>query len=134
MPFTDTEKSRIRRALGYVNVTAGSVLSYGIPLPNNFLFIVEDRMEQVIAPEGEALVRENLGRFERTLEQVFEAQDRLAAKKVDGIETNPEEMGQLKEQLRFWSRQLAEVLGVPPHVLSYVGSAGGSGINAPVRS
>ncbi len=132
MALTNTERARIRRALGYVNVTHGSVLSFGIPLPNQFLFLVEARMGEVMEPDGEELVRENLGRFERTLQQVFEAQERLAAKRIGEIETNPDEMRSLYEQLRFWSRQLAEVLGVPPHVISFVGGSGGRGINVPV--
>lgn len=132
MPFSTVEKARVRRALGYVNATHGSVLSFGVPIANDFLFVVEDRMDQLIEPEGLELVREDLGRVEATRDQIFEAQERLAAKKIDGIETNPDELKALFDQLKWWSRQLAEGLGVPAHVYSWAGGAGPGGVNVPV--
>lgn len=130
MPLNDTERARVRRALGYVNVTEGSVLSYGIPLASDFLFIVEKRMGELLEPDGLELIREDLGRVEATRNQLFEAQKRLKAIKVGNIETNPDEISKLYEQLRFWSRQLADGLGVPPHVYSWMGQ--GNGVNIPV--
>lgn len=139
MPLSLVEKARVRRALGYLQVTNGTSLQFGVPLPTQFLFIVEDRMDQVMEPEGIELVREDLARAEATRDQLFEAQQRLSAKRVGNIETNPEELSALYGQLRFWAGQLAESLGVPAHEFSWLGGkspagAGSNGINIPVRN
>lgn len=134
MALSDEEKARVRRALGFVNVTEASVLAYGAPLNAPLLALVEVRMSQFL-PAGEGLLREDLAAFENTRRQLATANTRLKATEITGVKTNPAELEQLKEQLRFWSRQIADQLGVTRQWAAWVAGniEESGGINARVR-
>ena len=131
MALSPEERARIRRALGFVNVTEGSALAYGTPLNAPLLTIVEKRMDTLTAA-GESIVREDLGHFEATRRQIGTAAIRLKATSIKDVETNPKEIEQLKDLLGWWSRQLADDLGIDRSAFSWVGEQNG-GINARVR-
>jgi len=132
--FSDEEKARIRRSLGFVNVTQASVLAYGAPLNAPLLALVETRMDQFM-PSGEGLLREDLAAFEETRRQLVTANARMKALEISGVKTNPAEVAQLKEQLRFWSRAIADQLGVTRQWAAWVAGniEESGGINARVR-
>ena len=130
MALSAEERARIRRALGFVNVTEGSALAYGTPLNAPLLTIVERRMDTLTAA-GETLIREDLGHFEAARRQIGTAILRLKAESIKDVTTNPKELDQLKEQLLWWSRQIADNLGIDRSRFAWVGEANG-GINARV--
>lgn len=134
MAFSDEEKARIRRSLGFVNVTEASVLAYGAPLNAPLLALVETRMNQFM-PSGEGLLREDLAAFEDTRRQLATANARMKATEIAGVKTNPAEVEQLKGQLKFWSRAIADQLGVTRQWAAWVAGniEEGGGINVRVR-
>jgi len=130
MPLTAEERARVRRALGFLNVTAGSALAYGFPLNAPLLTLVEARMDALTVP-GEALVREDLARYESVREQLGTVGPRLKAESIKDIKTNPRETEQLQGLLDYWRDRIADDLGVPPNQRTWTSGTGG--LNAPVR-
>lgn len=128
--LSEVEKVRIRRALGYVGTSESTAYAFGRISSVEYLTLANARMEADFSSEFIELIREDLGRCEATVDQMFKAQKHLQARKVGNIETNPEEIAQLREQWEFWAARLADSLGLPRYPHAHA-SAGG-GLNARV--
>ena len=130
MALSPEERARVRRALGWPNVSPGSALTYGTPMNSPMLTIVERRMDDLTV-EGEGLLREDIDHYEATRLQIRTANTRLKAESIKDVKTNVNEIGVLRDQLKFWSNRIADDLGVSPNPNKWTEDSGG--INARVR-
>lgn len=112
MAFTDQEKERIRYSLGYLGASSAASIQLGMPRPLQTLFLVDDAISLILAT-SEDRVRKILGIMDDIEEKLIDAQDRLAATRVDTIDIRSDEMDRLEEQWVRWGKQLSSILGAP---------------------
>lgn len=131
--LSEGERSRIKHFLGFPDLSqeAQSIL-LGIPAGAEPLFLVEGAMNR-LTQGGEESVRASLCQCEATEQQIGTSRQRMQATKLGSLETNQNESTALRRELEWWSRRLADDLGVPPNMFSQQYGAGG-GINARVVS
>lgn len=117
MALTQEEKARARYHLGYMGVQSAASLAFGIPRPQQTLFLVESAL-QLLQPEFDDKVRQILGIMDGVECRLQAAQDRLAAKRIDQLELRDDEPSQLEAEYRRWGYRLADILGVPVYAYS----------------
>lgn len=134
LSLTDEEKIRVRRHLGYLNVTAASTFSLGIPAAMQTQFIIEGAMNRLL-PEAYDEVRRLLVILDGVEQQIVEDQELLAVSKVDEIDIRPDEFKQLVKQYLWWQASLANMFGVPPNPFDqrFASYSGAGGINVNVQ-
>lgn len=111
MALNDTEKQSVLFFLGY----AGNTINSNSTSYNSG---VASRLTNTQAPQ-ETRVRACLAGLEKLDEKLAAASSRLAARKVDSIETNPEEIQQLKRERKRIAKEMATTLD-----LEYQGADG----------
>lgn len=117
MPLNDSEKERVRYHLGYLEVSVAASLSFGIPVPQQTLFLVESAMTRVIEASTNR-VRRILQVMDGIEEQLVEAQPRLAATKLGDLSLRENEPDMLEREYVRWGYRLANILGVPVYPFS----------------
>jgi len=116
--LTTDEQARILRALGYPNwIALASSFQLGYPAPSQPEYLVRDAFDR-ITDEGLELVRRDLREVESCELQLSDARTRLKATKVGEILTNQGETAALRGELAYWTKRLADDLGVYPNPLS----------------
>ncbi len=131
MAFTPQERSRILHFLGYLNVSQlAASIQLGIPTGSQPLFLVEDAMKRLF-PEGEDSVRRDLCELESIEKQLGDARSRFKADSMGNLKMNRSEPMQLRQELDYWTKRLADDLGVFPNPYAQA-TGGGGGINAKV--
>ena len=116
-PFTADEKARIRYHLGYLNVQEPTALSFGIPRPLQTVFLIESAMNNVIDAARDK-VRQIIGIMDGVECRLVDAQERLAASKLDTLTMRVDEPDALEKEYMRWGLRLADLLGVPPYPYS----------------
>lgn len=131
MAFSDVEKARIKHFLGYPNISqlAASIV-LGIPTGSQPLFLVEDAMNRLF-PSGEESVRTDLCNLESIEKQLSDARSRFKAESVGNLKMNQRETSMLRNELGYWTKRLADDLGVFPNPYAQRGGTGG-GVNSGV--
>jgi hypothetical protein len=110
--LSDAEKFSILRHLGYPVTAAVASINLGFPAFTQPMWIVTQAMGLI--PEAAiSLVRLLVARCDETEKKMYEAQERLVAKRTDGVELNNDECDQLEREYWRWGYRLAELLGVP---------------------
>lgn len=117
MALTDQEKERVRYHLGYPEVQPAASITFGIPRPIQTMFLVESAMNYLM-PVAEDRVRSIIGVMDGVECRLIEAQDRLAAKRIDSLELRDDEPSQLETEYQRWGFRLADTLGVPVYAYS----------------
>ena len=117
MAFTDEEKQRIRYHLGYMSVQPAASLTFGLPKPQQTLFLVESAMN-LILPVAEEKVRSILNVLDTVECRLIEAQTRMAATQVDNLTMRRDETDALEGEYRRWANRLADIMGVPLYAYS----------------
>jgi len=112
MALTDEERQRVRYHLGYPSVQPAASISFGLPRPQQTLFLVESAMN-LLMPVAENEVRRIIGVMDGVECRLIDAQDRLAAKQIDQLTLRENEPGQLELEYQRWGFRLADTLGVP---------------------
>jgi hypothetical protein len=131
--FTDQEKGRIRHFLGYPSWSAmAASIQLGFPSGSQPLFLVEQAFIRLL-PDGEAAVRRDLCNCEAVEEQLAGARSRLKVMNAGEVKMNPQERTALREELAFWTKRLADDLGVVQNPYSTMAYEGMGGVNAPVE-
>ena len=133
LSLTDEEKVRVRRHMGYLNVTAASTFALGVPAAMQTQFIIEGAMNRLL-PEAYDEVRRLLSILDGVEQQIVEDQELLAVSKVDEIDIRPDEFKQLIKQYLWWQSSLANMFGVTPNpfdmrFVSWGTGAGGINVN-----
>ena len=133
MPLSESDKERVRYHLGYLEVQGAASIQFGIPRPLQTVFLLEDAMNNVIA-NAISRVQKILTVMDGIEERLIEAQDRLAAIRLDSLELRANEPDQLEREYVRWGHRLADILGVPiyPYSTRYR-AAGNAAGNIPVR-
>lgn len=135
MSFTEREQGRIRHFLGYPSWSSmAASIQLGFPAGSQPLYILEQAFIRLL-PDGEEAVRIDLCNCEEIEKQLADARKRMKATKLGEMTLNMGETGQLRQELQYWQRRLADDLGVPfnPYSsMSYEGMPGG--MNARVQS
>lgn len=134
MAFTDDEKTRILRFLGYPDwVSLAGSIQLGYPASGQPLYLVRDSFNR-LTETGEQSVRKDLCECEKVEKAISSSTDRLKASKVGEITMNADEMDKLVKLLQFWVKRLSDDLGVFPNPFSQMATAGaGGGLNAKVQ-
>lgn len=134
MPLNDAEKERVRYHLGYLEVSVAASLSFGIPVPQQALFLVESAMTRVIEASTNR-IRRILQVMDGIEEQLVEAQPRLAAIKLGDLSLRENEPDMLEREYVRWGFRLANILGVPiyPYSERYRTASGIRTGSIPVR-
>ena len=134
MPFDEREKERIRYHLGYLAVSLAPSIQFGIPRPLQTVFLLETAMTNLV--EGAVdRVRRILAIMDGIESKLVDAQDRLAATKLDSLTLREDEPDQLDREYARWGYRLADILGVPIYAYSlrYRNAAAQGAGNIPVR-
>ena len=134
MPLSESDKERIRYHLGYLEVQGAASIQFGIPRPLQTVFLLEDAMNNVIE-RAIPRVQRILNVLDRIEGKLEEAQDRLAAKRLDSLELRENEPDQLEHEYVRWGGRLADILGVPiyPYSTRYRNLGAKVAGNIPVR-
>ncbi len=128
MTLLASERARARHFLGYPSIeSVAASMHLGVPAVSQPAFVV-DAMFDRISVEGEEAVRRDLCQLEDIEAQLGQARGRMKAKAIGELEINPAEAAQLRGELVFWTRRLADDLGVVPSPyaqMHYMGMPGG---------
>lgn len=122
--FTEEEKDRIRYHLGYMATSfggsqAGAAIQYGIPIPIETMFLVEDAIQVLLTNVYAAdRIRRILRVLDNLEEQLVDATCTFAAAKLGEITLRGAKAGEthtdmLEREYVRWATRLADVLGVP---------------------
>ena len=117
MALTESDKARAAYHLGYPQVAAAVSISFGVARPIQTLFLLETALNYLL-PASEDKVRSILTVMDGVECRLIEAQDRLAAKKIDQLDLRDDEPGQLEVEYQRWGYRLADLLGVPVYAYS----------------
>lgn len=127
-PLTEDEKNGIMHFLGYASWSSlAQSIQLGIPMASQPLFLVYDSFVR-ISPGGIESVRRDLCECQAIEKQLSDARSRMKAVTIGNIGLNPRETFMLRDELRFWTKRLADDLGVvqnPYSQMSYLGMGGG---------
>jgi hypothetical protein len=117
MALTDEEKARAKYHLGYLGAAPAASITFGMARPIQTLFLVETALSNLL-PAFDDKVRQILGVMDGVECRLVEAQDRLAAKRIDNLELRDDEPTQLEAEYRRWGYRLADLLGCPVYAYS----------------
>src|SRR5574338_1402458 len=116
MPLTDSDKERIRYHLGYPNVQ-GTILSFGIPVSKQTLFLLESSMERIIEDAIPRVLQylTNMDNIEKCMAEIC---CDATVESVGNIKLRPSRKGESKQDVlmrayRFWGGRLADIFSVP---------------------
>jgi hypothetical protein len=112
MAFSDDEKAKIIRYLGYANWRSlAQSYHLGYPALSQPYFLVLDAFNR-IDENSEALIRRDVCELEAIENQRSDARSRFKAKKIGNLEVNPQEIKMLEAEENKWVARLADDLGV----------------------
>lgn len=128
MPLTDGEKQRIRYHLGYPALTDAASVAFGVPTMNQTNFLVESALTRLLEPSLEQ-VRKIVNVMDGVESKLIDAQERLAATKLEELTLRENEPDMLEAEYRRWGYRLADIVGAPiyPFSLRYKAGGGGGG-------
>jgi hypothetical protein len=126
--FTDSERDRILHFLGYPKWTAlAQSIQLGYPMASQPLFLVYDAFVRIDSGGVENALRD-LCQCESIENQLADARSRFKATSVGNINLNAKETAMLRDELKFWTKRLADDLGVvvnPYSQMAWQGMQGG---------
>lgn len=133
-PFSEQEVSRIAHFLGYPRwQQMAASIQLGYPSASQPYFLFLDSLRR-ITPGGVESIRADLCQCESIERQMADARGRMRAAKVGEVEMRSDETSALREELVFWTRRLADDLGVVQNPYSQMEYQGmGGGLNAKVQ-
>jgi len=125
MTLTDSERDRVLHFLGYPSWSklAASV-QLGYPMASQPLFLVYDAIVRITAGGTES-VRRDLCECESIEAQLRDARSRFKATSLGEITMNAQEPAMLRKELTYWTRRLADDLGVVANPYSQIEWNGG---------
>lgn len=125
MPLTDGEKQRARYHLGYPSLTTAASIQFGVPALTQTNFLVENALTRLLDAALEQ-VRAIISTMDGIEAKLIDAQDRLAAQKLEELTLNNNEPDMLEKEYRRWGYRLADIIGAPinPYSLRYQNQGG----------
>ncbi len=132
--LTEDQKDRILHMLGYASwSTLAQSIQLGYPMASQPLFLVYDAFMR-ISPGGIASVLRDLCQCEACEAQIADARSRMKVESVGNISMRANEADALRRELAYWTKRLADDMGVvqnPYSQMAWTGGLGG-GINTRV--
>lgn len=132
--FAEAQRTRILHFLGYPNWSSvAQSIQLGYPAASEPLFLVYDAFFR-ISQEAVGTVLQDLCECEDIEKQLSSARSRMKATQIGDLRPNANEARDLRRELTYWVRRLADDLGVNPNPYSQVNymGYGGGGVNAKV--
>ena len=121
--LNDIEKARVRRHMGYPEVTAAASIQLGIPKPSQLYFLLEQAME-LLMPLAVDRVRDLLNVLDNIEQQMIDAQCKLQVDSVGdislaGTKDSKARLGTDRLEMEYirWAKRLADVFGSFPLAL-----------------
>ena len=132
-PLTEDERDATLRLLGYPNWAAlAQAIQLGYPAASQPAFLVFDSFDR-IRPESRARLRQDLCRGLAVENQIANSISRVKTTKVGEVTLREDEFEALTKRLTFWTKRIADTLGVVPNPFSQMNYSGlPGGINATV--
>lgn len=131
--LTDAEKERVRYHLGYLASGFAPSLAFGLPRPQQTVFMLENAMSGLVNPDACDRVRRILLTLDTVENKMLCAIDQLAASQLGEIKLRDNYPDLLEKEYRRWSDRLADILGVPKYAFSQrTMRGGGPGSNIPI--
>jgi hypothetical protein len=96
--------------MGYPNLSAGPSLSIGVPIDTPYMNLLQ-RAFTLLLPQAEPLVLDLVERCNQYDTAIVEAQIRMQASKVDGIELRADETDALEREYMRQVGRLSDTLG-----------------------
>jgi len=110
--FSEVERDRILHFLGYPEWKAlAQSIQLGYPMASQPLFLVYDAFLRIGAG-GVASALRDLCQCEACESQIGDARSRMKAEAVGNIRLRANEADALRRELQFWTKRLADDLGV----------------------
>jgi hypothetical protein len=126
--FTEQDKDRVLHFLGYPNwIALSQSIMLGYPAASQPLFLVYDAFMR-ISQGGAESVLVDLCECESIEAQLRDARTRFKARTVGNIDLNMAETSMLRDELKYWTKRLADDLGVvvnPYSQMAWQGMQGG---------
>ena len=132
MALTNEEKARIRYHLGYPLLTTAASVQFGQPALTQTSFMVDNALSRIVEP-GLNYVRSMSKTMDDIEVKLIEAQDRLAAERLEDLYLRKDEVNALEDEYRRWGHRLAETIGAPIYPYSKRYQAGGANAVTNVR-
>lgn len=117
MPLSAGEKQRIRYHLGYPSLSTAASLQFGQPALTQTNFLIESALGRLLE-ESLDQVRSIVLIMDSTETKLVEAQDRLAAIKLEELTLREDETDKLEVEYQRWGRRLGDIVGCPPYPFS----------------
>lgn len=132
--LSDSEKQRIAYHMGYPGVTSAASVAYGVPLMMQTNFLIYNVLGQLLDSTIEQ-VRAISKTMDDIETKLIEAQDRLAALRLEDLYLNNNEADQLEAEYRRWGYRLSDVTGAPvyPYSRRYSNGSGNSVSSVPIN-
>lgn len=126
-PLTDAEKQRVAYHLGYPAVTSAASVAFGVPLLTQTNFLVYNVLTHLMdsALEQVRSISKTMDDIETKL---IDAQDRLAATRLEDLYLRENETDMLEGEYKRWGYRLSDILGAPIYPYSRRYSGGGGNI------
>lgn len=130
-PLTQDERDACLRFLGYPNwANLAQSIQLGFPAASQPLFLVFDSFDR-IRPESRARLRQDLCRALEVEAQIAQSNSRIKTSKVGEVTIREDEFEELTTRLVYWTKRIADTLGVVPNPYSQMDYSGmPGGINA----
>lgn len=132
--LTPEEKVRIRYHLGYPLLTDAASVQFGLPALTQTSFMVDNSLSRLVEP-GLNYVRSISKTMDDIEVKLVEAQDRLAATRLEDLYLRQDEVEVLEGEYRRWGFRLADIVGAPiyPYSKRYQAAGSSAVTNVSVR-
>lgn len=123
-PLTDAEKQRLAYHLGYPAVTTAASVQFGVPALSQTNFLVYNVLDKLMDSALEQ-VRSISSVMDGIELKLIDAQDRLAATRLEDLYLRENETDSLEGEYRRWGFRLSDIIGAPiyPYSRRYSGGA-----------
>lgn len=125
-PLTAAEKQRVAYHLGYPAVTTAASVAFGVPTLTQTNFLVYNVLDRLLDSALDQ-VRQISKVMDDIEVKLIEAQERLAATKMEELTLREDEPDKLEGEYRRWGYRLSDIIGAP--VYAYSRRYGGGGGN-----
>jgi len=130
--LNNAEKSRVRYHLGYLASGFAASLQYGLPRPQQTVFMLETAMNQLVEDGALDRVRSMLAILDAIEKKMVCAIDQLVVKQLGNITMRDDHQDLLEKEYQRWASRLADIFGVPKYAFSDRSRRRGPGSNVPV--
>lgn len=117
MALTPDERDRVRYHLGFLSVSDGASIQFGLPRATQLLFILDRAMDNLLV-----IAEDRVRRYIKIMDDIecrlVDAQDRLAAEALGELKLRDQEPDRLEKEYVRWGFRLAGIFGVPPYAYS----------------